>query len=77
MPNESTGTPESQKIDVNSEQDLHQWAQKLDATPEQIKEAVQAVGAQATDVEDHLKGSRATTNRDRVHEALKGGTAGE
>ena len=74
MPHESTGTgnPESQRIDINSEDDLHQWSQKLDVSPDQLKEAVQAVGDQATDVEDHLKGSRATTNSERVHEALKG-----
>jgi len=74
MPDEATGTgsPESQQIDINSEQDLRRWSRKLDVSPEQLKEAVQAVGQRATDVEDHLKGSRATTNSERVHEALKG-----
>jgi hypothetical protein len=73
MPQESTGTdsPESQQIDIHSEQDLQQWSRKFDVSPEQLKEAVQAVGTQAADVEDHLKGSRATTNSERVHEALK------
>ena len=71
--NTGTGSPESQQIDVSSEQDLRQWSSKLNVTPEQLKEAVQAVGQQATDVEDHLKGSRATTNSERVHEALKSG----
>jgi Protein of unknown function (DUF3606) len=75
MPHESTGTgsPESQQIDIDSEQDLHEWSRKLDVSPDQLKEAVQAVGPRATDVEDHLKGSRATTNSERVHEALKSG----
>jgi len=75
MPHETTGndSPESQQIDINSEQDLHQWSRKLDVSPEQLKEAVQAVGPLATNVEDHLKGSRATTNSERVHEALKDG----
>jgi len=71
--NTGTGSPESQQIDISSEQDLRQWSSKLNVTPEQLKEAVQAVGQQATDVEDHLKGSRATTNSERVHEALKSG----
>ena len=74
MTQESTGTgsPESQQIDIHSEEDLRQWSSKLDVSPEQLKEAVQAVGQRAADVEDHLKGSRATTNSERVHEALKG-----
>lgn len=57
------------RIDVKDEQSLQQWAKKLDATPEQLREAVQAVGDRAADVEMHLKGVRSTTNEDRVHEA--------
>lgn len=57
------------RIDVKDEQALQQWAKKLDATPEQLREAVQAVGDKAPDVEMHLKGVRSTTNEDRVHEA--------
>lgn len=74
MPHESIGaaSPESQQIDIHSEEDLREWSRKLDVSPDQLKEAVEAVGQQATDVEDHLKGSRATTNSERVHEALKG-----
>ena len=60
---------EPDRIDVKDEQALQQWAKKLDATPEQLREAVQAVGDRAADVEMHLKGVRSTTNEDRVHEA--------
>lgn len=56
------------RIDIGDEQDVARWAKKLDATPEQVREAVRAVGAQAADVEMHLKGARATTNSDRVKE---------
>jgi hypothetical protein len=56
------------RIDVNDEQALAQWAKKLDATPEQLRAAVQAVGDKAADVEMHLKGARASTNSDRVKE---------
>lgn len=59
------------RIDVQREQDLQQWAKKLDASEAQIKEAVQAVGNQASDVEEHLKGSRSTTNSERTREVLK------
>lgn len=53
-------------IDITEPTVLETWAQKLDATPEQIKEAVQAVGDHPEDVELHLKGSRSTTNSERV-----------
>ena len=60
------------RIDVQNESQLREWARKLDATPEQIKEAVAAVGSGASDVEEHLKGSRSTTNSERTREALRG-----
>jgi hypothetical protein len=56
------------RIDPNDEQELARWAKKLDATPEQLRAAVQAVGDKAADVEMHLKGARASTNSDRVKE---------
>ena len=36
--------------------ELRDWARKFGVTPEQIKEAVQAVGDQAEAVEVHLRG---------------------
>jgi hypothetical protein len=59
------------RIDPGREQDLERWARELDASKEQIKEAVRAVGPRASDVEEHLKGSRSTTNSERVHDAMK------
>jgi hypothetical protein len=56
------------RIDPNDEQELARWAKKLDATPDQLRAAVQAVGDRAADVEMHLKGARSTSNADRVHE---------
>jgi uncharacterized membrane protein len=60
------------RIDLEREQDVQRWAQKLDASEAQIKEAVQAVGDRASDVEEHLKGSRSITNSERTRQALKG-----
>ncbi len=57
------------RIDVNDEQALAQWAKKLDATAMQLRDAVKQVGDRATDVEMHLKGTRSTTNDDRVEES--------
>ena len=59
------GTQDSMRIDVQDDDALRAWAKKLDATPEQVREAVQAVGDQAPDVEMHLKGSHATTNAEQ------------
>jgi hypothetical protein len=65
--------PADPRIDVQHEAELQQWARKLDASEDQIKEAVQAVGDRASDVEEHLKGSRSTTNAERTRQALKPG----
>lgn len=62
------------RIDVDRDDELQQWARKLDASQAQITEAVQAVGDRASDVEEHLKGSRSTTNAERTTQALKPGT---
>lgn len=59
---------EPDRIDLQDEQALAQWAKKLDATPEQLREAVEAVGPRVADVEMHLKGARSTSNSDRVRE---------
>ena len=48
---------------------IRQWAEELDATPEQIEEAIAAVGPRQADIEMHLKGSRSTSNSDRTREA--------
>jgi hypothetical protein len=49
-----------------SAEEKRRWAEELDATPEQIEEAIGAVGPRKADVELHLKGSRSTSNSDRV-----------
>lgn len=56
------------RIDVDDPEALARWAKKLDASPEQLREAIRAVGDRAADVEVHLKGVHSTTNADRVQE---------
>jgi hypothetical protein len=58
------------RINIQDESALREWSKKLDATPEELKDAVAAVGALASDVEMHLKGSRSSSNSERVHNAL-------
>ncbi len=52
-----------------SPEQIRRWADEFDATPEQIEEAVAAVGANQADIEMYLKGTRSTTNSDRVRDA--------
>jgi hypothetical protein len=53
------------RINLNQEHELRDWAKKFNASPEQIKEAVAAVGDHADDAEMHLKGSRSSSNASR------------
>ncbi len=62
MPGSSTQGAQPRRIDVNEEREVDCWAHKLDATPQQVKDAVEAVGDRPEDVEVHLKGVRSTTN---------------
>jgi hypothetical protein len=65
---ENPSSPEVKRIDVRDEAALREWSRKFDATPEQLREAVDAVGDHVDDVEMHLKGSRSTTNSERVQQ---------
>ena len=67
MPNPPGAEPD--RIDLQDPQAAARWAKRLDATPEQLREAVDAVGDKVADVEMHLKGSRSSSNSDRVREA--------
>lgn len=60
-----SGGQDRTRIDVSEDYELRDWAKKFDSTPEQIREAVKAVGDRAADVEMHLKGSHTTTNETR------------
>nr|WP_145552303.1 DUF3606 domain-containing protein [Variovorax boronicumulans] len=53
-----TGGQDRERISVNEDYELRGWAKRFNVTPEQLKEAVKAVGTQAEEVERHLKASR-------------------
>lgn len=59
---------EPDRIDLNDSAARDHWARNLDCTPEQLRQAVQAVGDKAADVEMWLKGVHSTTNADRMRE---------
>ena len=67
----STGGQDRKRINVNEDYELRDWSKKFDVTPEQLKDAVRAVGDRADDVELHLKGSRATTQSEQMKDAKK------
>ena len=62
----SAGFQDVKRIDLDDDAGLREWARKFDATPEQLREAVGAVGDHPDDVEMHLKGSRSSSNSERV-----------
>jgi hypothetical protein len=43
-----------QRINVNEDYELRDWAKSLNTTPERVKEAVQAVGDRADKVREFL-----------------------
>lgn len=56
------------RINPHSSAEVTRWAKKLDASERQIIDAIANVGDLATEVEMHLKGTRSTTNSERVDE---------
>ncbi len=48
---------------------IQSWVQEFDATEAQVREAIAAVGNNPGDIEMHLKGSRSSSNSDKVHAA--------
>jgi 5'-3' exonuclease len=46
------------RISVNEDYELRDWSEKFGVTPEQLKEAIAAVGDRADQIESHLKGGR-------------------
>lgn len=60
-----------ERINVNQEYELRDWAKKFNASPDQIREAVKAVGDRADEVEMHLKGSNSSSNASREATARK------
>lgn len=51
-----SGGQDRTRINVNEAYELRDWSKKFGVTPEQLKEAVNAVGTNAAEVEAHLKG---------------------
>ena len=56
------------RIEVDDQEARARWARRLDVSEQQLRDAVVTVGPVAADVEMYLKGSRSTTNADRVDE---------
>jgi hypothetical protein len=63
----SRGGQDRKRIDVNQDYELRDWSKKFGVSPDELKEAVQAVGTQADKVEQHLKSRQpAKRNSDRA-----------
>jgi hypothetical protein len=46
------------RINVNEDYELRDWSKKFGVSPDQLKQAVKAVGDRAAAVEEHLKTSK-------------------
>jgi len=67
------GRPDRDRINVNEEHELRNWAQSLGVTPERLKEAVQAVGDRADSVRQFLTGGSTPTRRGGSQDSDRGG----
>ncbi len=52
-----------------SDQQVKDWAKEFSVTERQVREAIAAAGTRPSDIELHLKGSRSSSNSDKVHDA--------
>jgi hypothetical protein len=50
-----TGSPDRDRINVNEDYELQDWAEKFGVTPDELRRAVKAAGTSAKDVERYLK----------------------
>ena len=55
---QNPGSPDRDRINVNQDYELRDWAKKFGVTPEELKSAVKAVGVNAKEVEAHLDSTR-------------------
>jgi hypothetical protein len=49
-----SGGQDRRRIDVNQEHELRDWSKKFGVSEDRLREAIQAVGTQADEVEKHL-----------------------
>jgi len=50
-----SGGQDRERINVNQDYELRDWAKSLSTSPERVKEAVQAVGDRAEKVREYLR----------------------
>ena len=50
------GQQDRQRINVNQEHELRYWSEKFGISPDELKQAVDAVGPMADDVEQRVRG---------------------
>jgi len=60
MPDDKTkrGGQDRTRIDINEDYELRDWSEKFGVSKDRLKEAVQAVGDKAADVQKYLKGQK-------------------
>jgi hypothetical protein len=59
MPDDTSKTGNDRKISLEQDYEVRDWAQSLGCTPEQLRDAVKAVGHSPDKVREHLSARRA------------------
>lgn len=62
-----SGGQDRTRIDVNEDYELRDWSKKFGVTPQQLREAVKAVGTQASQVQQYLE-SGGSHKKQQQHE---------
>ena len=57
------GNPDKSRINVNEEYELNDWSKKFGVNRAALKNAVEAVGTSAADVESFLKKNKSSNNK--------------
>jgi len=53
-----TGKGDDSRINVNEAYEVQYWSEKFNVSADRLKEAVEEVGTQVSDVQQYLNGSR-------------------
>ena len=57
------GPRDSSRINMNEDYEVRYWSEKLGITKQELSEAVRRAGSMAKDVEAHLRGQAASSDR--------------
>jgi uncharacterized protein DUF3606 len=69
---QKSGGQDRKRININQDYELQDWSDKFGVTKERLKEAVEAVGDSAKQVEKYLKGGEHSGSSSSERQGSKG-----